>query len=195
VTGAYRIEIVPYQARWAGEFREAGVAIRRALGPLALRIDHIGSTSVPGLGAKDYLDVQVTVACLDAADPLVDAFTAAGYRVLAIDRDHRPPGDTRSESHWQKRFFREPEGGRRTHIHVREQGRANQRYALLFRDYLRAHRQAAASYEQAKRELARLHPDDIEAYLAVKDPICDLSMAGAELWAAASGWHIEPSDA
>jgi predicted acetyltransferase len=69
-------------------------------------------------------------------------------------------------------------------VHVRAAGRANQRYALLFRDYLRADLSAALAYQAAKRALAALHPEEIDAYLAVKDPICDLIIAAAERWAA-----------
>ncbi|MBI2760416.1 MAG: GrpB family protein [Chloroflexi bacterium] len=191
------IEIVPHQERWAREFAEIGAALRAALGPLALRIDHIGSTSVPGLAAKDVIDLQVAVASLDPIEPLVEGFMAAGgYRLRAdIQGDHRPPGDTNSAEHWQKRYFREPDGGRRTHLHVRVEGRANQRYALLFRDFLRSNQLAAGGYELTKRELSRLHPDDVDAYYAVKDPVCDIIMAGAEYWAAATSWKPGASDA
>jgi len=83
---------------------------------------------------------------------------------------------------------------RRVNLHVRLQGRSNQRYALLFRDYLRAHPRAAAAYGQAKTALAHYHADDIEAYYGVKDPVCDIIIAGAESWAAATGWEPGPSD-
>jgi GrpB-like predicted nucleotidyltransferase (UPF0157 family) len=192
-----QIEIVPYQERWPQEFAAIGAALRAFLGPLALRIDHIGSTSVPGLAAKDVIDLQVAVASLDPIEPLVSGFMAAGgYRLRPdIQGDHTPPGDTHPPEHWRKRYFREPEGGRRTHLHVRVEGRANQRYALLFRDFLRSSRLAAGGYELTKLELSRLHPDDVDAYYAVKDPICDIIMAGAECWAAATGWKPGPSDA
>jgi GrpB-like predicted nucleotidyltransferase (UPF0157 family) len=189
------IVITPYQKRWVREFHEAGAALRAVLDDLALRIDHIGSTSVPGLAAKDYIDVQVTVADLSKADAVADALAAAGYRVSVHTEDHRPPGDTHPAEHWRKRLCREPEGVRRTHIHIRAAGHANQCYALLFRDFLRANPLAAGGYERAKIALSRLHPDDIEAYLDVKDPICDVIMAGAEVWAVASGWALGPSDA
>jgi GrpB-like predicted nucleotidyltransferase (UPF0157 family) len=107
---------------------------RRCLGPRALRIDHIGSTSVPGLAAKDVIDIQVTVANLADADPL----TVAGFRAQPFLEDHRPPGVKGDPREWQKRFFNFPEGERRGNVHVRVEGRENQRYALLFRDYLRA---------------------------------------------------------
>ena len=190
-----RIEILPYQPRWHDELRAVADALRAALGGLALRIDHIGSTAVPGLGAEDVVDVQVTVAELAPAEALLAAFAAGGYQLRGPRSDHRPIGDTRAEAEWQKLYLREPEGGRRSHIHVRQAGRANQRYALLFRDYLRADAHAAAAYEQAKRVLARLHPFDIDAYLEVKDPICDLIMGAAERWATATAWAPGDSDA
>jgi len=71
------IEIVDYRASWPREFREIAQAIRSGLGDLALRIDHIGSTSVPGLCAKDVIDIQISVARLDAA--VVAALRAIGY--------------------------------------------------------------------------------------------------------------------
>jgi GrpB-like predicted nucleotidyltransferase (UPF0157 family) len=77
---------------------------------------------------------------------------------------------------------------------VRLIGRANQRYALLFRDYLRTHSTAAAAYAQVKAALALLHPDDMDAYYEVKDPVCDIIMCGAEDWAVVSHWVQGPSD-
>ena len=190
------IEIVPYRFHWSTEFQQIGAELRKVLGHLALRIDHIGSSSVPGLGAKDIVDVQVTVARLVPEAPLVDAFQSGGYQVRdGIFEDHRSAGDERPISDWQKRYCREPEGTRRSHIHVRAAGAANQRYALLFRDFLRANRSAAASYEQVKRQLARQHSNDIDEYLAIKDPVCDLIMVAAESWASATSWKLGPSDA
>ena len=190
------IAIIPYQACWPDEFRAIGMRLRAALGDRALRIDHIGSTAVPGLGAKDVIDLQVTVAALEPLDALAAALATAGdYRLCRdIVEDHRPPGDASAACHWQKRYFREPEHGRPTHIHVRVAGRANQRYALLMRDFLRASPLAAGGYEMAKRALARLHATDAAAYYAVKDPICDIILAGAEAWAVATGWTPTPSD-
>jgi len=197
MTGYQRmIEIVPYQERWPEEFLRIGRALRAGLGDLALRIDHIGSTSVPGLGAKDVIDVQVTVAALFPKDTLIAAFQeAGGYSIRGdIQTDHRPLGDDNPPEQWQKRYFREPDGQRRTHVHVRVAGAANQRYALLFRTFLRENRLAAANYEKLKRELSRLHPHDIDAYLAVKEPAFGLIMIAAEAWAGATAWQPSTSD-
>lgn len=180
--------IVPYNPEWPGEFEYIARAVRGALGERALRVDHIGSTSVPGLAAKDVIDVQVSVACFDQA--LVDAFSSIGYALHeGIQGDHLPPGWQGSESEWEKLFFNCPPGQRRTNMHVRILGRANQRYALLFRDYLRAHPAAAAGYEALKRKLAAYAGDDRPAYVDIKDPVCDIIMAAAEEWAAATGWQ------
>lgn len=73
------VEIVPYRSAWPEEFRRVAATIRRALGPRALRIDHIGSTSVPGLPAKDVIDIQVAVAALDL--DVVDSLRAAGFEL------------------------------------------------------------------------------------------------------------------
>ena len=67
------------------------------------------------------------------------------------------------------------QAGRRVNLHVRVAGRANQRYPLLFRDYLRANAVAREAYAEVKRELARLHPADVDAYYAIKDPVCDIN--------------------
>lgn len=192
------VAIVEYRPRWSQEFEAIADRLRSHLGPLALRIDHIGSTAVPGLAAKDVIDVQVTVAAL--SDDVLAAFTAAGYtRTEGIWRDHVPPtshlypaladpgyGD---DEQWAKWFMRAPAGQRRTNTHVRVQGRANQRYPLLFRDYLRAHPATAAAYAELKRRLAA-NLADLTTYPAVKDPAVDLVYLAAEEWAAATGWRL-----
>jgi GrpB-like predicted nucleotidyltransferase (UPF0157 family) len=189
------IAIVPHDARWSQEFRAIGAPLRAALGDLALRIDHIGSTSVPNLAAKDIIDIQVTVAALDA-DELSRALLPLGYTLApGIDHDHLPPGhDDDLPQEWQKLYYRPPEGQRDTHLHVRQAGRANQRYALLFRDYLRVDPQARGAYQRIKEALARLHPDDVEAYYDVKDPVCDIVMAAAERWATTTSYMPGSSD-
>jgi GrpB-like predicted nucleotidyltransferase (UPF0157 family) len=111
------IVIVAYRPEWPVEFARIAAGLRGALGDLALRIDHIGSTSVPGLSAKDIIDVQVTVAELDAA-ALDPAFVRAGWtRIVDIDRDHVPPTATGGDQDWRKLMYRPPTEMRPTHIH------------------------------------------------------------------------------
>ena len=190
-----QIEILAPQSRWPAEFAAIGARLRGALGPLALSINHIGSTSVPGLDAKDVIDLQISVAALDVG-ALEPAIEHAGYRISdELWFDHVPAGQDPDPDLWAKLRAAAPKGGRRTHIHIRVRGRPNERYALLFRDFLRATPATAASYALIKRELAARHADDVDAYYAVKDPVCDLIMAAAEPWALASSWRLPPSDA
>lgn len=187
-----QITIVPYQDRWPGEFSDIARNLRAALGNRALRIDHIGSTAVPGLDAKDVIDLQVTVASLTPAEPLIAAIQSAGYTYRDdIQADHPMHGSQSEPAEWEKLYFMSPSGQRPVHVHVRVAGRANQRYPLLFRDYLRTHPVALAGYAEVKRQLARYHPDDWDAYYDVKDPVCDIVMAGAQDWAIATGWSGE----
>ncbi len=191
VTATPRIVIHPYDRRWPAEFATIEGLLHDALGDVAVRIDHIGSTSVPGLAAKDIIDVQVSVEDLD--DPrLVPTFEQFGATATEITTDHVPPGDQSDPAAWEKRYFRPPASWRPTHLHVRATGRPNHRYALLFRDYLRHSTTAAAAYAQVKLALARLHPTDIAAYYDVKDPMCDLVMDAAERWATDVAWYPWP---
>jgi GrpB-like predicted nucleotidyltransferase (UPF0157 family) len=148
----------------------------------------------PQNAAKDIIDVQVTVAALDA-EAIAPAMAPLGYMLFAsYSRDHVPPGRDDPPEEWRKLFFRAPHGQRRTHMHVRQAGRANQRYALLFRDYLRADRTVAGAYQQIKEVLARLHPYDEDAYYDLKDPVCDIIIAAAERWAIDTHHCPGPSD-
>src|SRR5512144_1314814 len=99
------VEIVEYKESWPEEFQAIARVLRDALGPLALRIDHIGSTSVPGLAAKDIIDIQVTVQALD--EPVGRALESAGYRRREpIIADHVPPGQPETQSEWAKWLYK-----------------------------------------------------------------------------------------
>ena len=184
-----RVTIVEPKATWPAEFEAIAASIGKALGALVLRIDHIGSTSVPGLPAKDVIDVQLTVAALDR-ERLAPALARAGF----VDReeitnDHRPPGAAGPDDDWRKLFF-QAGSGRPVNVHVRVAGRPNQRYPLLFRDYLRAHPDSAAAYATLKRALAALGIDR-GVYADVKDPACDLIFIAAEDWAVQTRWSVQ----
>lgn len=173
------IAIVDYDPIWPAEFDAIRAVLQEALGPLALSIDHIGSTAVPGLGAKDVIDVQVTVAAL--WPEIAERLGAAGFEQRQELRyDHLPPGADEDPRLWAKLVFVTPAGQRRAHIHVRVAGNPNQRYPLLFRDYLRAHPHSAAAIDRVKRALARRHADDKEAYYDIKDPVYDLVWDAAQ---------------
>ena len=187
------VVLVDYKEEWPAEFRQIGARLRKALGSVAIRIDHIGSTSVPGLRAKDVLDVQVTV---EAIDRVVEArVVAAGLRQPpGVWCDHRPPDAMGPDEDWRKLFFYEPVGERRINLHVRELGRPNQRYPLLFRDFLIAHPPMATAYGELKVRLAACLREE-DDYSDVKDPAVDLIYLGAMSWAKLVSWHPGASDA
>ena len=182
------VVVTSYQPHWVDEFTQIARHVRDLVGRAAIRIDHIGSTAVPGLGAKDVIDIQITVSNLDEADRLTSLLRAAGFRqgtTFEYDVFHKKP---ETDPELRKLFMREPEGERRTHIHVRELGRFNQRFALLFRDYLRSSEEVRAEYELMKRRASQLFPDSIDGYLFLKDPVEHIIYAAASLWAEKVRW-------
>jgi GrpB-like predicted nucleotidyltransferase (UPF0157 family) len=182
------IIIQDYYSAWPEEFETLHTSLQAILGSLALHIDHIGSTSVPGLGAKDVIDIQITVRSL--VSEIRHRLIAAGYEWREDNtQDHVPPGEDDDPLLWAKLVFIQPPGARRANLHVRIAGNPNQRYPLLFRDYLRAHPNSARSIERIKREIARRHADDKEAYYDIKDPVYDLIWDAAQEWAHQTGWQ------
>ncbi len=112
------------------------------LNATALRIDHIGSTAVPGLAAKPCVDIQVSVASLEPDQEYSRPLEEAGYL-------HRPDAEP------EHRFFERPG----FHVHVCRAGSAWERRHLAFRDHLREHADIAAEYERLKRGLAAILDD------------------------------------
>lgn len=177
------IVILPSDPQWPALFAALGAQLRAALGPAALRIDHIGSTAVPGLDAKPILDVQISVAALEPMAPYRGPLESVGFVWHAANDDRT------------KRYFREPPGQRRTHLHVRRLGSWSEQFALLFRDYLRASPPAAARYALAKRQLAAQFRDDRAAYTNAKGPVIWELMIAADAWSQSTGWQPGPPDA
>lgn len=177
------IRIVPYDPEWPRRFAELGSRLRAALGDVALRIDHIGSTAVPGLGAKPVIDIQISVAALEPVEEFREPLERLGY-VYRADNTERT-----------KRYFREPPGQPRTHIHVRRAGSFSEQFPLLLRAYLRAHSDELAGYEELKRELAAKFPHDGAAYTDAKVPYFWEAIRRADEWAQRIGWEPGPSDA
>ena len=188
------IVIVEYREEWPNEFTRIGRELRTALGVVARRIDHIGSTAVPGLAAKDIIDIQVTVSDLDD-----ERIGVAMRSIDAIERfkgtfDHEPPGTVVPDDQREKWLWHLRRDDIVANIHIRVEGRWNWRYALLCRDFLRANVGTARAYGEVKRQLARLFPNDVESYYDVKDPAFDLFMSVADEWAGWTGWQPGPAD-
>ncbi|RKN41415.1 GrpB family protein [Micromonospora endolithica] len=177
------VHIVDHDPRWFAEFRDLGACLRAALGDVALRIDHIGSTSIAGLAAKPVIDVQVSVRSLAP----VDAYRPA---LLALGLIHRADNPDRT-----RRYFREAPGARRTHLHVRQLGSFGQQIPLLFRDYLRGHPAAAGEYATVKRRCAAEFRHDRGGYVQAKASFVWEVIRRADGWAQRVGWTPGPSDA
>lgn len=186
------IVIEPYQPRWVDDFIYIGSKLRLALGDTVIRIDHVGSTSVPTLSAKDIVDIQITVADL-SSEAIVRKLRSAGFQGDAELRYDEFIGfDDAQTEELEKLYFREREGDSRTHIHIREDGRFNQRYALLFRDFLRADEISRTGYGLIKERLSNVFPESNDGYLYIKDPLMDMIFHMAETWAGKTNWS--PSD-
>ncbi|GAA1233629.1 dephospho-CoA kinase [Oryzihumus leptocrescens] len=163
--------------------------IALALGERAVSVDHIGSTSVPGLVAKDVIDLQVSVRRLeDADDPeFVAALQRMGFPRVKGNTHDEPKPDEPGIALWRKRFHGSADPGRVAHVHVREVGSPGWRYALLFRDWLRADAGAREDYARVKRELAGSAATTTD-YAGSKEPWFTQVWPRAEAWARLTGW-------
>jgi GrpB-like predicted nucleotidyltransferase (UPF0157 family) len=142
------ITIVAYVPAWPARYLAEEARLREALGDLAARIEHVGSTSVPGLAAKDIVDIQVSVRSFEPQAAYQGVLEGLGYY-------HRPDPEP------AHRFFGllDASGRRVVNLHVCEAGSEWERRHLAFRDRLRADPQLGHQYEQLKRRLAPLHTD------------------------------------
>jgi GrpB-like predicted nucleotidyltransferase (UPF0157 family) len=156
-----RITIVPYDPEWPRAFERERVELGAALGALAVRIEHNGSTAVPGLAAKPVIDIQVSVERLQPMSAYQPRLAALGYTHVPHADDVRCPF-----------FYRDahpPRSRYRHHVHVVERDGAEERRTLLFRDRLRRDARAAREYEALKRELAARYDgqtdDSMQSYV------------------------------
>lgn len=177
--------VIPYDTTWPKQFQQLARPLRNALGAVALRIDHIGSTSIPQLAAKPVIDIQISVLDFEPLDAYRLPLEGLGY-IFRADNPERT-----------KRYFRESPGQRRVHIHVRRAGSFSEQFALLFRDYVRTHSEVASQYARLKVELAQQYSrvEDRAAYTEAKSPFVWRTIAQADEWAQQTGWIPDPSDA
>ena len=182
-----RLELVPHDPTWAAQAQRLLERLRLAFGDTLVTADHIGSTAVPGLVAKDVIDLQVGVGDLrDADDPaLLDRLTRAGFP----RPDDAPRADNPKDGGvWPKRFHGAADPGRPVHLHVREVGSPGWRWALLFRDWLRADPVACGEYAAEKLRLAATGVG-VSAYAEAKEPWFDSVHERAEEWARETEWE------
>jgi 16S rRNA processing protein RimM len=148
------ITVVDYDPSWAQRFEAEAARLQEALGTVAVRVEHVGSTSVPDLAAKPVIDIQLSVASLEPMAPYRDALERVGYEWLP---------DPATPAH---RIFVRPKGSveREVNLHVCETGSDWERDNLAFRDRLRADPVAREEYAALKRGLALRHGNDVESY-------------------------------
>lgn len=178
------LRILPSDPGWPPTAERLIARIRHHAG--AVDVHHIGSTAVPGLPAKDIIDLMLTVRTLAAADDLADRLAAAGFPRRSgewADNARGLPGVT-----WPKRLHGSADPGRPVILHVRVAGSPGWRFALLMRDHLRAVPGARDAYAAAKAELA-LRFADRAGYAEAKEPWFDDEARAADDWALATGWQ------
>ena len=177
-------KIAEYDPTWPQQAERVLARVRAASGELARRADHIGSTAVPGLPAKDVLDLQLTVSTLDDADTLTELLSDAGFPRLADDwfDDAQDGGEP-----WPKRLHVGADPKRPVNLHVRSVETPAWRLALLFRDFVRAHPDERDDYRDVKLRLAEAH-GTVAAYADEKQDWVNAAFVRAEKWASATGW-------
>ncbi|MEV0647187.1 dephospho-CoA kinase [Phytomonospora sp. NPDC050363] len=177
-----------YDPAWPARFERIAGRIRHALGDVALAVEHTGSTSVPGLAAKDVIDIQIAVADLTAVDALRPAMAAAGFVVVPHITGDTPKPFAPDPVDWAKRLFGGTDPADITHVHVRVEGSPGWRYALMFRDWLRADDEARAGYQAIKKGLAATGATATE-YAEAKEPWFTEIWPRLEDWARRTNWE------
>lgn len=176
------IRVVPYDPGWPERFRTERDRIAAALSDTARRIDHVGSTSVPGLAAKAVIDIDVSVPDVADEAAYLPQLELAGY-VLRV----REPGHRMMRS-----------GRLDVHVHICAAGSEWERRHLLFRDLLRRNAADRDAYGALKRRLAQRDWADMNAYADAKGSLIAEIMARADAWARTNGWQPalsgEPKD-
>jgi GrpB-like predicted nucleotidyltransferase (UPF0157 family) len=164
------IVVVDYDPRWPVEYERESAALRAALGTVAERIDHVGSTSVPGLAAKPVIDIQVSVVGLADLDRYRAPLEACGYTFSP------PPGGELDDYPY---FFKPAAWPHTHHVHVCEAGSDVEWRQLAFPAWLRAHPDDARRYEAVKRTLAQQVWETGDDYANAKDEIVASILAAA----------------
>lgn len=175
--------IASYDPAWRQLFLVAGMTLREALGEKALRIDHVGSTSIVGMDAKPIIDIQISVSYFDDLLNYKHEIEAVGF----IFRGENPDKT--------KRYFREVPGCRRTHVHIRQAGSFSEQMNLLFRDYLREHQEDRLKYAEEKHRLMTKYKDQRSKYVEGKGPMVWNILEKAHIWSQEIGWQPAKSDA
>lgn len=150
------VELVPYDQEWPRQFETAAEWLRELLRDKVVAIDHIGSTSIPGMTAKPLIDIDVTLTDLNAISEASTCFVGAGFEAR---------GNRYDDDMWAF-LLKTSVPALRVYLCPPENETHRQR--LLFRNHLRQHADIAAQYAELKKRLAREFPDDGDRYTAEK---------------------------
>ena len=161
----YRRHIIvqPYDEMWKQDFISISNEIRDALGELALRIEHVGSTSVPGLSAKPVIDIDVVIRDHSVLDEVVSRLAKIGYQ----HEGNLGVADREAFGYEGKEHLKEH------HLYVCPEDSPELKRHTAFRDYLRSHPEAVREYSRIKEEAAALYPYDIDGYIRHKSPVIE----------------------
>jgi GrpB-like predicted nucleotidyltransferase (UPF0157 family) len=162
------IQLVPYDPRWVEHFEQARLPLSQALGDYAVDIQHVGSTSIPGISAKPVVDIAVAIEHYPLPDDVLDAVKALGYTYWG---EYGIP---------HRHLFFTREGPVGYNVHINELANDQFQRHLLFRDYLLAHPDAVREYEALKQELAARF-DEVGPYADSKSAFVQGIVAKARL--------------
>jgi GrpB-like predicted nucleotidyltransferase (UPF0157 family) len=172
------IIIVDYDPTWPALFAALRAPVAAALGDIAIAIEHVGSTAVPGLAAKPVIDLDVVIRAEADLPAAIERLASLGY---GYEGDKGIPG--RAAFTWPPQLPRH-------HLYVCARDSLAYRRHLLFRDYLRAHSDVCTAYAALKRDLATRYRTERAVYTDAKEPFIAATMAAAEGWAKRTGWQV-----
>lgn len=165
------VVLLPYDPAWATHYAAIESVLVAVFAPLPIRVEHIGSTAVPGLAAKPVIDVLLGAPTLADVELQIEALGELGYQYVSKYEETLP----------QRRYFvRAASATPRVHLHAVEQRSDFWRSQLYFRDCLRADALLCARYQALKQRLAREHASDKAAYTAAKAPFIEAVLATAD---------------
>lgn len=157
------VVVMPYDVKWKQAFTNIKSELEAALGDLALRIEHVGSTSVEGLSAKPVIDIDVVIKDTSILEPVISALAKIGYR---HEGDLGIPGREAFKYEGKEHLMKH-------HLYVCVEDSSELKRHLAFRDYLRSHPEAVKEYSRVKTEGAQLYPYDIDKYIEHKSPFIE----------------------